>query len=167
MSKNAFGETILNFAVNRVSDVLLNGMDESIHDATVRSFGVAAMYRCEPDQYGKHRLHERVEGCLSPVVLREMTAPAFDSVGCRPGCARPHRDYATNLNTAGFQNVPRIDAVRILRRCGDKFGAVSTEPPPTASRKVIFSSRFLPRPSSAFLGRVRFNTAKLPNISRF
>jgi hypothetical protein len=31
--QNAFGEAVLNFAVNRVGDVLLNGMDEGVNHA--------------------------------------------------------------------------------------------------------------------------------------
>ncbi|VEA44030.1 Uncharacterised protein [Salmonella enterica subsp. enterica] len=52
----------LNFAVNRVSDVLLNGMDESIHDA-VRNLARRQCIGVDRIQHGKHRLHERgVEG---------------------------------------------------------------------------------------------------------
>ncbi|MNE76341.1 hypothetical protein D3C80_1725710 [compost metagenome] len=44
--------------------------------------------------------------------------------GSGQGQHRTHRDCAFHVATAGLQDMPWIDAVGIMRGCGDKFGAV-------------------------------------------
>ena len=123
--QNAFRETILNFAVNRVSYVLLYGMNECIHyavsDLTWRQgVGVNRV------QNRKQRLHVwRHKGAL---VTGRFTGDNGTFVGLGTGRWQrqygTHRDRAVDVAAVGFQNFPRVDVGIVMRGSGDKLGAI-------------------------------------------
>jgi hypothetical protein len=123
--QDAFSETILNFALHRVGYVLFHCVHKGVYNAVgdlTRWQGIGI----NRIQHGKHRLNVFVHKGL--LVAGGFTGNNSAFIGFRAGCRQrqhgAHRDGAFDLAPTGLQNFPRVNAVCIVCRSGDKFGAV-------------------------------------------
>ena len=164
--ENAFGEAVLDFAVNRVGHVLLDGMDEGVNHAVrdlARRQGI-----------GINRIEDRE---LRLDVRRHKRAfvaggfPRYDRafVGFRTGRRqsqyRAHWNGAGNFAAIGFQNFPRIDIRVVVGCCSDKLGAIQhrTAADRQQESDLLFAGE-LHRIHQGFVRRVRLDAAKFKDI---
>ncbi len=139
-------------------------MDESIHTtpfATARRqcIGVDRLVRQTPVA------RTGIRGSVCRQWFWEMTARRSILSRLPVGLTGAPSGFALRISVPPVSRMcHRIDAVRILRRCGDKFGAVQYG---TAANGQQEGNIFVAQSCGLhqrFIGRVRFNTAKLPNI---
>ena len=164
--QNAFGETVLNFAVNRIGDVLLNGMHEGINHA-VRDLTRRQSVGVNRVKNGKLRLDvRRHKGTL---VAGGFTGDDRAFVRLGAGCWQSqngtHRDGAVNVAAVGLEDFPRVDACIIVRCRSDKFCAVQdgTAADRQQEGHFLFAGNFH-RVHQRFIGRVWLNTAKFQHV---
>ena len=165
--QNTFGKAVLDFAVNRIGDVLLNGMDECVNDAVshlARRQGVGV----NRIQNSEHRLdvggHKRA--FVAGGFTRDHRAFIGFGTGRRQRQHGAHRDSAGHFAAVGFENFPRIDTGIVVGRRGDEFSAVENGAAAHRQQESdLFITRDFHRVHQRFVGRVWLDAAKFPNVN--
>ncbi|AEW75227.1 hypothetical protein EcWSU1_03799 [Enterobacter ludwigii] len=167
--QNAFREAILNFGIYRVGNVLLNGVHKRI-DHTVRDLTCRQGVGVNRIEDGEYRLNVIVHKGL--LITRGFTGDNGTFVGFRTGRGQgqhgTHWDRAFDIAAAGFQNVPRVNTVRVVRRSGDEFGAIQDGAAADCQQEGdFFITGDLDRVHQCFIRRVRLDTAELTHVQTF
>ena len=164
--QNAFREAVLNFGINRVGDVLLNGMHKGI-DHAVRHLTRRQGVGVNRVQDGEHGLNVFVHKGL--LITGGFAGDNGTFVGLRTGGREgqhgAHRDRAFNLAAAGFQNVPWVNAVSVVGCRGDELGAVQhgTAADGEQEGDLLFAGDFH-RVHQRFVRRVWLDAAELTHV---